>query len=75
MEQHRAKKEERMTAFQVLREEHTMISRPDHEPTTDRSVGRLQMAVNRRQLTERLNLDPGLTEKTNSRWESHLKLF
>jgi len=33
------------------------------------------MAVNRRLLTERLNLDPGLTGKTNSPCESHLNSF
>jgi hypothetical protein len=33
------------------------------------------MAVNRRLLTERLNLDPGLLRKTKLGGENHLKLF
>jgi hypothetical protein len=33
------------------------------------------MAVNRRLLKERLNLDPGLNGKTKPREKNHLKLF
>ena len=33
------------------------------------------MAVNRRLLKERLNLDPGLNGKTKVREKNHLKLF
>jgi hypothetical protein len=33
------------------------------------------MAVNRRLLKERLNLDPGLELKTKPRTNNHLKLF
>jgi len=33
------------------------------------------MAVNRRLLTERMNLDPGLTGKTKFDEQSHLKCF
>jgi len=33
------------------------------------------MAVNRRLLKERLNLDPGLVRKTNAREKNHLKVF
>jgi hypothetical protein len=33
------------------------------------------MAVNRRLLKERLNLDPGLEEKTKAAGKSHLNLF
>ena len=33
------------------------------------------MAVNRRLLKERLNLDPGLIAKTKPQGKNHLKLF
>lgn len=33
------------------------------------------MAVNRRLLKERLNLDPGLLGKTKARGKNHLNLF
>ena len=33
------------------------------------------MAVNRRLLKERLNLDPGLLRKTKAAGNNHLKLF
>jgi hypothetical protein len=33
------------------------------------------MAVNRRLLKERLNLDPGLVRKTKAREKNHLKVF
>jgi hypothetical protein len=33
------------------------------------------MAVNRRLLKERLNLDPGLVGKTKAREKNHLKVF
>ena len=51
------------------------FSRPDGELTTDRSWAFLLMAVNRRLLKERLNLNPGLKHKTKRAKQSHLKLF
>jgi hypothetical protein len=51
------------------------FSCPDAELTTDRSWAYPLMAVNRRLLKERLNLNPGLKQKTKRAAQSHLKLF
>ncbi len=65
----------RVTAGTLQRGEHIFFSRPDGELTTDRSRAFLLMAVNRRLLKERLNLNPGLKQKTKRATQSHLKLF
>jgi hypothetical protein len=65
----------KVTAGTLQGAECIFFSRPDGEPTTDRSWAVLLMAVNRRLLKERLNLNPGLKQKTKRAKQSHLKLF
>jgi len=64
-----------VTAGTLQGAECIFFSRPDGELTTDRSWAFLLMAVNRRLLKERLNLNPGLKQKTKRAKQSHLKLF
>ena len=65
----------RVTAGTLQGAECIFFSRPDGEHTTNRSWAFLLMAVNRRLLKERLNLNPGLKQKTKRAKQSHLKLF